>query len=78
MKEFDLKQVFLPKKKSGVNPYLVGSLVTFGIALLGAAYAAMVKFLMNVAFSREEPKPITRVKRMISASASAVLHGIDQ
>ena len=68
MKEFDLKQVFLPKKKSGVNPYLVGSLVTFGIALLGAAYAAMVKFLMNVAFSREEPKPITRVKRMISAS----------
>ena len=68
MKEFDLRQVFEPKKKSRVNPYLVGSLVTVAIAALGAAYAAMVKFLMNVAFSREEPKPVTRVKRMISAS----------
>jgi len=56
------------KKNDGKNKYvLAGSLIALGISSV-AAYAAVVSFLMKVAFDREAPKSIKKVQNSIANS----------
>ncbi|MBO4792737.1 MAG: alpha/beta hydrolase [Clostridia bacterium] len=63
-----LSSFFGPKKIGTGKYFLIGSGITLAAAGTLAAYAALTRFLMNVAFSREAPKTITKVRHTIEHS----------